>query len=104
MFGEQMKRRRGFDFENRDGLAAIGAFAMIKRGTQFIVGDKNAATYFSEPKPLVETHQMRRRIDMDPQTRSFENRAQERDRRTFAVGARDMDDRRDSLFRVIQTL
>ena len=76
---------------------------MIQRGAQFLVGDENTPANPAEAKTLVESHQMRRGVDVDPQPGSFENGAQERHRRPLAVGAGDVNDGWNSFFGMIET-
>src|SRR5262249_27649193 len=48
----------------------------------------------AEPKALVEAHEMRRGIDVHAHARRLQDRAHERDGRALAVGAADVDRRR----------
>ena len=57
MLREQTKRRRGFDFENGDRRARIGALAMLERGVEFVIADENAAAGAAEAKAFVDPHQ-----------------------------------------------
>src|ERR1700730_8421465 len=98
MLREQPERHRSLDFKNGDRPAGIGALAMFERATQFIIADKNAAAGSAEAKALVDPHQGGRDIDMNAQARGFQNRAQIRDRRTLAIGAGDVNDRRQLAF------
>src|SRR6266403_4509837 len=93
MLREQTERRRGFDFKNRDRRADVGLLAMFERGAQFVVIDQNAAGP-AEPEAFVDPHQIRRGIGVDSQARRFQNRPQVSNRRALAVGAGDVNDRR----------
>ena len=76
------------------GCAAVGALAFLQRGGQRLVGDQPPAARRAEPEALVEAHQMRRGVDMDALARRLQHRAHEGDGRALAVGAGDVDDRR----------
>ncbi len=91
---EQQQACRGGDFEYRDRVAGIDTLAFLEGRAQFIVVDKLAAAFGRKPKPLVEAHQMRRGIDMHVLARRFQHRAHEGDGGAFAIGAGNMDDRR----------
>src|ERR1700730_2010976 len=104
MLREQPERHRSLDFKNGDRPAGIGALAMFERATQFIIADKNAAAGSAEAKALVDPHQGGRDIDMNAQARGFQNRAQIRDRRTLAIGAGDVNDRRQLAFGMFEPL
>ena len=104
MLREQAKRRRGFDFENRDRRAGIGALAMFERRAQFVIADQHAAAGPAEAKAFVDPHQIGRGVGVDAQARRFQDRAQIGDRRTLAIGAGDMDHRRQFAFGMIEPL
>ena len=104
MLREQAERRRGLDFENGDRRAGIDALAMFERAAQFVVADEHAAAGAAEPKAFVDPHQIGRGIDVDAQARGFQDRAQIGDRRALAVGAGDMDDRRQFALGMIEPL
>ena len=55
-----------------------------------------------EADALVKAHQMRRDVGVDPVAGGFEAGAQGRDRRALAVGAGDMDDRRQLVLRIAE--
>ncbi len=94
MLREQRKGRRGFDFKNRDRRAGIDLLAMFERRAQFVVVDENAAAGPAEPEAFVDPHQVRRGVGVDAQARRFQNRPQVSDRRALAVGAGDVNNRR----------
>ena len=71
---------------------------------QFVVADEHAAAAPADAKAFVEPHQKRRGENMDAQARGFEDRAQIGDRRTLAVGAGDMDHRRQFALGMIEPL
>ena len=75
---------------------------MVERVAQLVVGDQTAAVNVSKTKAFVEPHQMRRGVDMNAKTGRFEDRAHERDGRSLAVGAGDMDHRRHLAFGMIE--
>jgi hypothetical protein len=94
MAREQQKRRRRLDFKYRNGMSAVGAFAFGKRGRKRVVINKFAAPRATDAEALVQPHQIRRGIDVHALPRGFEDGAHERHGRTLAVGAGDMDHRR----------
>ena len=104
MLREQTKCRRGFDFENRDRRAGIGPLAMFQHPAQFIVADQRAAAAAAEPKAFVDPHQIGRGIGVDAQARGFQDRPQIGDGRALAVGAGDMNHRRQLALGMIQPL
>ena len=69
-------------------------------GAQVLVAHEHAFAGGAKPKALVEAHQMRRGIDMHALARRFQDRAQEGDGRALAVGAGDVDHRRQFLLRM----
>ena len=100
MLREQAKRRRGLCLEKCEGRAGIDAFAMFERHAQFIIADENA----TDAKAFVDPHQIRRGIGMDSQARRFQDRAQICERRTLAIGAGDVDHRRQLAFGMIEPI
>ena len=98
MLREQDECRRGFGLEDGDWRAGIGALALLQRFAQFIITGEHAATATSKTNALIEPHEMGRGIDVNAQACGFQNRAQIGDRRSLAVGARDMDHRRQLAF------
>ena len=99
---EQTKRRRGLHLENRDRLAGIDLFAVLQHPAQLGIISQAATALFADAEAFVDPHQVWRGIDVDAQACCFERRAQIGDRRAFAVGARDMDHRRQLGFRMIE--
>ena len=100
MLREQAKRRRGLRLEKRERRAGIDALAMFEREAQFVIADENA----TEAKAFVDAHQIGRGIGMDSQARRFQDRAQIGERRTLAIGAGDVDHRRQLTFGMIEPL
>src|SRR5258708_4217189 len=94
MLCKKMKCCRGVDFKNGDRRTGIGLLAMFERATQFVVIDERAAADPAEPKTFVDPHQRGRGIGVDAQVCGLQNRPQIRDRRTLAIGAGDVNDRR----------
>ena len=77
----------------------IGSPALARSHSSSAADSSSSVTSLPSPicaeaEALVEMHQMRRGVDVHAQAGGFQNRAQERDGRAFAVGAGDMDDRR----------
>src|SRR6185312_5099108 len=93
---EREKRRRRGDLEIGDVLAVIDALAFLEKRDQPLVVDQRA----TDADTLVEADEMRLRKHVDALAGGFEERAHERDRRAFAVGARDMDDVRHLVLRI----
>ena len=56
----------------------------------------------AQPEALVEAHQMRRRVDMHAQSRRLQDRPHESDGGALAVGAGDMNDRRQTPLRMVE--
>ena len=90
MFCEQQEAGRGLRLEEGEWLARIDLFAMLQRRLQFVVTDQHAA----QAETFVDAHQPGRGVGVNAKARGFEDRAQIGDRRTLAVGAGDMDHRR----------
>ena len=76
--------------KNVIGSPPIGALAFVQHREQRVLVDQLAG----EADALVEAHEVRRGIDVDAIAGRFEAGAHRRDRRALAVGAGDMDDRR----------
>ncbi len=92
------KGRGGGDFEKGNWRTAIGEFAFLQRRGQLLFGNQPPGN----PDPLMEMNQMRRGINVHAVSGTLQHRAQESADRTFSVGARDMDDRRNVAFRMAQ--
>ena len=102
MAREQQEAGRGLHFEHGDRRVAVGALAGREHLDEFGVADQHAAARPAEAEALVEPHQVGRGIDMHARARRLEHGAHERDGRALAVGAGDMDDRRQLAFRVAE--
>ena len=98
--GEKLQRRDGDDLEQRDGRAGVDRFAFFQRARQRVFVDK----FSRQPNPLVKAREVRRGVDMDTLAGRFQNRANEGDRRSLAVGSRDMNDGRQAVLRPAQFL
>ena len=99
---EQQKRRGGLDLEDRDRRVAVFGLAFGERRAEFGIADQLAAVLLSDAEPLVDANQIRRRIDMHAFARRFEDGAHEGDGRALAIGAGDMDHRRQMPLRMIE--
>ena len=77
---------------------------MFQRRAQFVIADQRAAARAAEAKAFVDPHQVGRGIDVDAQVGGFQNRAQIRDGRTLAIGAGDVNHRRQLAFGMIDQL
>jgi hypothetical protein len=97
---EKKKRCGGLDLEHRDGRRTVGALAFQQHIGQRLVAHQLAAARRTETKALVEAHQVRRGVDVDGFARGLQHRAHEGHRRALAVGARDVNDRRKTAFRM----
>ncbi len=85
----------GRDLEHGDGRAGIGALAFGQRFAELLVrGEASFMPGFAEAKALVEAHEMRRGVDVHGEPRRLQDRAHEGDGGALAVGAGDMDHRR----------
>jgi hypothetical protein len=73
MAREQHKRRRGLDLEHGDRRRAIGDLALRECVCERLISDELAAVSVPESEALVETHQMRRGIDMHTAASRFEH-------------------------------
>src|SRR5581483_7704854 len=98
VIGKQDEGRRGGDLELRNRGAAIGALGFEQRIDQGILVDEMPAALGAEADAFVEGDEVRRGVDVDALPRRFEHSAQERGGRALAVGAGDVDDRRQALF------
>ena len=97
---EQQEPGGGRDLEHRDRLPRIGPLAFLEHGGELVIRYQCALAGLAETEALVEPDEMRRGIDMHAQARRLKDRAHEGDGRTLAVGAGDMDDRRQLAFRM----
>ncbi len=95
---EQQQGGGGGDLEDGDGRAGIGGLRLLQRRRQRGIADQAAG----EADAFVEAHQMRRGIDMRPPPRGFRDGAQKGAGAALAIGAGDMDDRRQAAFRVAE--
>ena len=82
------------------GAPALARSHSSNAARELLVRDQRALARRAEPEALVETHEMRRGVDMHAQARRLEDRAHERDGRALAVGAGDMDHRRQLALRM----
>jgi len=76
------------------GAPALTRYAFIERVGELFLGNEPSLPRGGEPKALVEAHEMRRGVDVHAQPRRLQDRAHESDGRALAVGASDMDRRR----------
>ena len=87
---------RSGDLELRDRPAAIHRLDREEGVRQLILVDEAAATDCPEPNALVEADEMRRGVDMHLPPVGFEHRPHEGGGRPLAVGAGDVDHRRQA--------
>ena len=97
MLRKQHEGCRRLDLEQRDRRVAIGALAFGERIGKLSVGYQHAAAAQAKPEALVDAHQVGRGVDVHASSRCLQHGAQECDRRTLAIGAGHMDDRRHAL-------
>ncbi len=102
MAREQKKAGGGLHLEDGDRRVAVLCLAFGERRAEFGVADQPAAAIVAETKPLVDADKIGRGIDMHALARRLEDRAHEGDGRAFAVGAGDVDDRRQAPLRMIE--
>ena len=98
MLREQHESSGSFDLQQRDWRTVIGALTLGKRILELLIGREHAR----DAKPLVDAHEMRRGVDVDAQARRLTDRAQESNGRTLAVGAGNVNDRRQATLGMIQ--
>ena len=92
--GEGEKGGRRGDLEEGDLLAAIGLFAAFEKSDQTVLVDQVAG----DADAFMEAREVRRGVDVDAVATRLEPRADHRDGRAFAVGAGDVDHRRQAAF------
>ena len=102
MARKQQKRRRGLHLKHRDGRAAVLGFALVEHIDQFSILTKLPPPRVAKTKALVEAHEMRRRVDVHAFAGRFEDGARKRDGRALAVGAGDVNERRQAAFGMIE--
>ncbi len=106
MAREQQQGGRGGDLEHRDRSARVGALAFGQRIGELVVGGETSRPTTlqggAETEAFVEAHEVRRRIGMHSKAGGFQDRAHERDGRALAVGAGDVDDRRQAPLRMAE--
>ena len=92
------KRCTGRDLEERDLVRPVRGHTLIEQRRQRVLADQRAC----QPDPLVKPRQMRRGIGVRSGPRRLQPRPDHRQRRSLTVGPRDMDDRRQPVFRMAQ--
>ncbi len=102
MAREQQKSRRGLDLEHGDRRGAILRLAFGEDTLELGIADQPAAVLLAEAEPLVQPYQIGRGVNVHAFAGRFEHRAHECDGRALAIGAGDMDDRRQPPFRMIE--
>ena len=95
--GESQKGRRRGDLEQGDQLAVIGRFGASEAIDQQVLGDRRRAVRPGQHDALVEMDEMRRGVDMHAFAERLGDGAGEGEERAFAVGAGDMQHRRQLL-------
>ena len=97
---EEVEHPGGGDFELGDRPPCVDLLHLDKCIGEFVLVDKLTAAELSDADALVEADEMRRRVDVDPFAGSLQHCPHERRRRALAVSAGDMDDRRQTVFRM----
>src|SRR5262249_53696760 len=90
----------GEKFEEGNLFAFGSGFAFADQFQQQLRGD----LFSADDKPFLKANQMRRGILVHAQTRRFENRLQESQRRALAIGAGDVESERQVEVRVAEFL
>jgi hypothetical protein len=96
--GESQEHRRRGDLEKGDLAALIDLFHLFQQRHQPFFGDQFAG----DADALMEFDQMRRGMDMHPQALRFQHGAGKGAHTAFAIGAGDMDHRRQAVLRITQ--
>ena len=91
--GEGEECGSGGDLEEGDRLAAVGPLAFLEERRR---ASSSSISSPASADALVEAHQMGRGVDMHALARRLQHGAQIGDDRALAVGAGDMDDRRQA--------
>ena len=78
------------------GRPSLTCSTVDQRVGEFVLVDEAAAARLGEPDALVEADEMRRGVDMDALAGGLEHGAHERGGRALAVGAGDVDHRRQA--------
>ena len=95
----EIGQRRG-DVEEGDRRVAVGLLALGQHLVELVIVDQSAGN----ADALVEAHEMGRGVDVDAVARRLGHGAQMGDQRALAVGAGDVDQRRQLLLRGSQPL
>jgi hypothetical protein len=102
LLGKQDEGDGGEDFEDGDRLAAIGLRHPRDGFRQQRIIDELAAALGAQPVAFVPVDQMRRGVDVHPVACGFQQRSREGGGRALAVGAGDVDDRRQVELRIAE--
>ena len=101
MTGEKQKGDCGEDFEDGDRCAGVGLGRPSDGiGQRAVVDELAGGILATEPVALVPGHEMRRGVDVDRAAVAFQDCATEGGDGALAVGAGDVDHRRQSQLRV----
>ena len=84
------KRRSSSDFKERNRCTIVRDLTFLQNSQQRLFSDGGAV----EHDAFVESHEMRRGIDMHPQSGGLRDRLHECDGGTLSIGAGNVDDRR----------
>ena len=102
--GEEVEGGGRCHLEEGDGRPVVDPLAMLQRGGELGLVHEAAAAFGAEPDALVEAHEMGRGVDVDALAGRLQHRAHEGDGGALAVGAADVDHRRDAVLRPAELL
>ena len=103
MGGKQQETDSRENLKDRDRLTGIGiGNAADGLGESFVI-DEFTTLSPAHPVALVPVDQVRRGVDVDGMPRCFKQRTTESRSRTLAVGAGDVNDRRQMILRIMQS-
>ena len=96
VIGEELEGGGGGDLELRDRRAGIGVLDRDQHLDQLVLVDETAAARRADAHALVEAHEMGRGVDVHRLAGRLQHGAQEGGGGALAVGAGDVDDRRQA--------
>jgi hypothetical protein len=94
MTRKNRKAGGGRYFEHRYRRTRIRSFAFLQGRSKFVIGDEMSLPACTNAEAFIEADKMRRRVRVHALSRSFQNCAQKGDRRSLAICAGNVNDRR----------
>jgi hypothetical protein len=94
MARKNRKAGGGRYFEHRYRGPRVRSFAFLQGRSKFVIGDEMPLAARTNAEAFIEADKMRRRVRVHALSRSFQNCAQKSDRRSLAIGAGNVNDRR----------